>query len=202
MMFYANSPPFSDIHQFLPSMCKTLNHLKTCWHAFVDSCPSVNLSSSISNVIGIHQVVCDISNDEGAATATALWAHAFRARKSCQVDIQAFSIGGIHVEREILPLDSIVGMLVCLIGSLHDMIDHDRGNSSPIITQFKQLLSQLEELHHVIAGKIHIGVSVHLLDVTFASPINGLLTWMERLIAFFLVQCQFVDYDPQHVPGF
>ena len=30
-LFYATSPPFSDLQQLLPSLCKGLNHLKTCW---------------------------------------------------------------------------------------------------------------------------------------------------------------------------
>ena len=109
MMFYANNPPFTDIQEFLPSMCKTLNYLKTCWDPFVHSCQGVNLTSSISNMIGIHQVVYDISNGEGAANAIALWADAFLATKSCQADIQYFSIQmpEIDVKRGILYLDYI-----------------------------------------------------------------------------------------------
>ena len=60
----------------------------------------------------------------------------------------------------------------------------------------------MEELHHVIAGKTHIGVSVDSIDVTFVGLIDHLLIWMSQLITFFLVECRFVDYDPIHFPGF
>ena len=204
MMFYVNSPPFQDIKELLPSMCNTLNQLKTCWHPVVDSCPGVNITSSISNMIDIHQVVCDISNDDGAAKAIALWPDAFLARKSCQADIQAFNIhiGTIDVKHEKLPLDYILGTMKCLMGSLHDMIDQDHENTSTIITQFKQLLSRVEELYHLIAGKIHLGVSVNAIEIHYGELINHLLTLIGRLITCFLVECEFVDYDPVHVPGF
>ena len=204
MIFYGNIPPFTDIKQFLPSMCKRLNNMETCWHPVVASCPGVNLTSSISNMIGIHQVVCDIGNDEGAEKYIALWADAFLARKSCQAGIQYFSVQLIDFSMEYggLPLYATLGMMDCLIRSLHDMIDQEHENSSSIITQFKQLLSRLEELHNVIADKKHINGFLVLIDVAFTSLLDNLLMWMGQLITFFLVECQFVDYDPVHFPGF
>ena len=58
------------------------------------------------------------------------------------------------------------------------------------------------DLHHLIAGKIHIGVSVELINVNFAGLIDGLQIWMGQLITFIVVECQFLDYDPVYVPGF
>ena len=203
VMFYVVSPPFQVIKQLLPSMCNTVNKLKTCWHPVVHSCPG-NVTYLISNIIGIQKVVCDIGNDEGAAKAIALWADAFLARKTCQADIQTFSIHicRIDVKCKKLPLDSILGTMRCLMGSLQDMIVQYHENTSTIITHFKQLLSRVEELYNVIAGKMHLSVSVDLIEMDFGGLINHLLIWMRELITFFLVACGFVDYDPVHVPGF
>ena len=80
----------------------------------------------------LKQMVCDISNDEEVANAIALWAHAFLARKSWQVYIQHFNIQipSSNVKCGILPLDSILGLMDCLMGSLHDMIDKEHENTT------------------------------------------------------------------------
>ena len=96
-------------------------------------------------------------------------------------------------------------MMECLMGSLHDMIDevseHDNTSATIMITTLKQLLSCLEGLHHVIACKMHSSALLDLIGTTFAGLIDRLLIWMVQLLVLFLVECGFVDYDPNHFPG-
>ena len=125
MMFHTNNPPFTDLQQFVPSLCKGLTHLKTCWHPVFDSCPG-NITDLIDNIIGIYKLVCQISNDDKASKIITLWAGAFRTRSNCQVIIQHFSIyiQIFDLKQSILRfLDIILDTLDCLIGSLDDAVN-------------------------------------------------------------------------------
>ncbi len=201
-MFHATSPPVSNYtHLFLPELCRGLLKLNKCWLPVSQACPLGNMAGVVTKVIDTHHLICEMNNVRETVSILQEWRNTFIVHQQCQYDIQHFCLVVFSQDNlsHVLAVlhDTAPPVLHCLIDSLVTSLPKMNSTSTP----FKMLLSRMEQLLDVIAGRVDLGIQLYLIYINFTGLVDSLLKYFAGLLLFFLAENQFVNYDPlMHFP--
>ena len=201
---HATSKPFTDLHLLLPSLCKGLPALKSCWKPIQGACVG-NLVNLIDNITDIHNLVCDISERADVNQLIEHWADEFRLSKSCQMSIRQSAVymkmlnikssatnvsdniqNGVH--------QCMVNTSRCLMSSLKQTLT--KQVNLKFLPSLWEMSSKLNSLTPVLNGEVPLGISNQLIPDHVNNIIGGLLEWATNLLTVFLVEGGFVQSDP------
>ena len=202
MMFHVISPPFTDLHAFLPSLCRGRHQLRTCWSPVRSSCTG-SLVDFMDNIISSHQLVCDIGNDVGVQAFVVDWAEAFLARNGCQLRIQRLNILSIIYRSALVPNSpygkavkiAMVETMDCHLTSLSQVIQNMTSNHTAGLNEnLMELYAKFNHVRHVVEGD----VTLRLLEIdhNFISLIAGICDWLKSLFVTFWAESGFITKWP------
>ena len=213
MNFHATRSPFTNLHEYLPSMCKGLKHLQTCWGPIVKACPGSNMTNVIDDIVELHHLVCETSTSNLSIVIVNRWADNFKLNSHCQILIQSFEMvigefSAMSKAREHVT-EVAIGILECMMSSLNTTIIeissysyysgiHDQGNT--LNGKFKKLHKIMNTILSVLNGSMGVGLSISDIGLSLLPMIGTVYIWITRLLGFFWVEGGFVSYDPWHPP--
>ena len=206
LVFHANSPPYDDAHEYLPSMCKAMKHLKHSWEPVVHACPDHHTTSLISDIVAVHELVCAMSHAASeTSNVVSLWAEEFLKQPSCQRVVQFFNqMAALNVMQIEYYMQQVpfTATLDCMMDSLEDALNQ----LSDPNQQFQALYGKLASVYPVADGQVDLGLNLSSEDMGIYTNFNffteRLVEWGAILFSTFLVEGGFIDYDPDHVPHF
>ena len=132
MLFHSHGPPFSDVHLIIPSLCKDVKHLKSCWSPIKNAC-SGNLNHFLSNITDFYNLICILHKELELESIINYWSSLFVKSSFCQSSMLSWYYSFFGNEEDLVlgrnadpkrqfRMELMMQTLDCLMASLRQVL--------------------------------------------------------------------------------